>query len=360
MQSTFFLMVIGLTAISFRATAADSGDFVAGLINIATTQDTPLQTRAEAMNTIGKLGAKGLGGKTDFAVKGLTNLLHNLADNPGEAPDFLKFYAIQALGQIGTPARPALPELVAAVGNDLTLNSTICNAVTAITMSDSVATQTSDVSTNAPTVLGYRLDLGNKSSAATRLAAVKGLRDFKQKALPAVADIAGLMTTDSDADVRRLSAEATKDILDTLPNKDTDAKTSDLKTSSDEISDNTAPSNKTAIDKSAISNPAKIEWFGIYINNLKSLLNRVTDVNSEKYDPQERLFATRALAQVAQSPYAFSSAKVVLTDLKGDNDPTVQAAASIGLNQNKQPPQTTGDKSPPNSGESSQPPHKAQ
>jgi hypothetical protein len=288
------------------ARAANQDDFADQLVKTACNEESPAPSRAAALDAIGKLGEKGLGAATARTVASLKTLLPDPDGDPLQA-DFLRLHVVQALENIGAAARDALPGLASVETENLTLKVAIISAVTAVAKTDTEATsQPAADAPTAPTILGLRLDLASKS-APTRLAAIKGLQAQKEKALPVLADVAEKMKSDKegDADVRRLAAEATKDILDTMPD-----------------------------------GPAKDEWTRVYVDNLSNML--------QGNDAQERRICVMALAdlvsQFAKAGKTCPCAMAMLTAMENDKDPCVQAIAKVAMNPPKEPAPTDGQK----------------
>jgi hypothetical protein len=306
MHNLILLPMVILANFWNAAHAASKDDFVMRLIQIASDRSQPAQVQAAALAEISNLGAKGLGTKTADTVAALKTLLTDPRCNLIQA-DFVRLHVAQALASIGPAARDALPAFAllerSGVKSDPTLKAALASAVAAITKAEpETAAQPAAEAPTAPTLDGLRRDLANES-AAVRLAALKKLWDQKEKALPVLGDIADRMKSgkghETDSDVRRLAAEATRDILDTLTN-----------------------------------DAAKDEWTRVYVDNLADMLQTA-------HDTQERLFAVVALAELA-SKFAKAGkicpcATGALRAVEDAENPYVQAIAKAALTPPKQP-----------------------
>ncbi len=151
---------------------------------------TPLWSRVQAAETLGKLGPVAGSG-----VPALAALLEDPARK--KDPPVIDEAIVKALGRIGRPARSAIPALVRASGRSFDLEQAVVEAVDAILLSP--FGDSSDV----PTLLRNLRD----RDVSTRMRAAKMLGDLGPPPRAAAPYLAEALK-DPDRDVRRLALQA--------------------------------------------------------------------------------------------------------------------------------------------------------
>jgi len=247
---------------------AEASNVAAKLLEVATVHSNCLQVRAAAIDDLGQLGANGqLDGKTAQAVvNGLDDLLNS--SGAEYERNYIRYHAVRALSQIGTPARSALPRLAEIVGQDRTLNAAIGDAVAALTSKGKETVPTpspaSPAAPSPPTIEGLAEDLTSKDPVREMQALMEIQREKAPLFLKGVSD---LMNASKDASVRRVAAQVTEELIGLLPNDDP----------------------KTGTYKNQ-------EWMRIYVDNLVTMLQASDGEITHKDD--ERLYAVVKLRDV--------------------------------------------------------------
>lgn len=195
MKRLLALSAVLLAAPSARADEAD--DLLARQL-AAIVRDPRLTSaqRVEAARTLGRLGI--LAGA---AVPELTQQLDRLR---GMEHERLQESVIDALGRIGSPARPALPAVARTAGRSIDIDLAIKRAkeqILASSDSQDVAALTKQLQSRDPSV---------------RLRAVRALRDLGPAAKFALPDLQAALN-DADADVRRAAVNAVQSVTPDAP-----------------------------------------------------------------------------------------------------------------------------------------------
>ncbi len=172
-----------------QANPTDAYDTVVlSLASIANEEDAPLPVRLNAIKSIGMIGTKSL-----YSVNRLKGLLSYAQDAPefwGGHNDYARnAYAQQlvtALGQIGPPAREALPELVSTKGFDPVLIPSVELAMNAILTEKPATTPPSSGTLLTPALATLKTTADNLSNPT------------KTKPEAAVSDIVAAFSSHTD------------------------------------------------------------------------------------------------------------------------------------------------------------------
>ncbi len=198
MRRAGLLLALGLTfAAPAPARAQEPDDLVVRQL-AAVVRDfrLPLPQRVEAARTIGRIGPR--------AGAAVPDLAQQLLRLRGAELEPLQEAVIDALGQIGSPARPALPAIARTAGRSTDIDQAIKRAkVTILASSDS-----QDV--------GALTKQLQSTDASYRLRAVKALGAIGPAARFAVPDLTAALR-DADPDVRRAAVAALQLIVPDAP-----------------------------------------------------------------------------------------------------------------------------------------------
>lgn len=177
------LVLVGLFSLPLAARADETEDALAKKLGgIVRDPRQTLWARVEAANTIGKLGPV-----AGTAVGDLVAVLERLRNTEQEP---LQEAIVEALGQIGGAAKPAIPALTKAAGRSIDIDLALKRARESILL----ASDAQDVE-----LLIRQL---TSRDASTRLRATKALADLGPAARSAVPGLVAILT-DADGDVRR-------------------------------------------------------------------------------------------------------------------------------------------------------------
>lgn len=183
-----FAIITSLMAPSTMCAAEESDEMLARqMAGVVRDFRQPLATRVEAARTLTKLGARAANVAPDLVA--VLDRLRGTEQEP------LQEAVVEALGQMGPAARPALPSLAKAVARTADLDLAI--------------QRTTDAILNAPD--SQEIDLLSQQlrsrDASMRLRAAKALGDIGARARAAIPAITAALN-DTDGDVRRAAITA--------------------------------------------------------------------------------------------------------------------------------------------------------
>jgi HEAT repeat protein len=190
MRHALILAVLLLGAASARADEADDA-LARRMVGVVKDFRQPLAARVEAARTLAKLGAR--------ASSAVTDLVAVLERIMGREQEPLQEALIEALGEMGAAARPALPALAKATHRTADIDLAVRRATEAI------------VAAGDDQQISALVQQLQSRDAGTRLRAAKSLGDLGPAARGAVAGLTGALT-DTDGDVRRAAVTALRAI----------------------------------------------------------------------------------------------------------------------------------------------------
>lgn len=182
------LILVLLLLANAEAPADDNDDRLAReLVGLVRDPQLPTRSRLEAAKTLTKLGPR--------AAVVVPDLMAQLSRLRGTEHELLQETIIDALGQMGSPARKALPTLARTTGRSTDIDQSIKRATKLIL----AASDAEDVE-----VLKRQLE---SQDASLRLRAAKALGALGPVARGAVEGLSAILD-DSDTDVRRATVAA--------------------------------------------------------------------------------------------------------------------------------------------------------
>jgi HEAT repeat protein len=274
----------GADSPSAQSASADQ-QLVLRLFLIASDIQQDVQVRSVAVDQLGTFGA--------LAVPSLKRSLSAPCMRlkaPSEEKTFFVYHVVTALGNIGPPARETIPDLVNARNINRELDGAIDMALAAIQKPATPAAP-AKAPVGEKAIDDLLKDL-KSDDVTVRLVAVKVLSGKIADATTAGQVAASLVPVaqDKDFDVRRLGAQAAKKVLD--------------------IADKKAPD----YDK----------WRQGYIDGLGKMMENKDDAN-------ERIFAARALGDLAPEIDVPKVPRSLIQASKNDPDDDVKSVAANAM-----------------------------
>jgi len=191
-MTRFCVIAAALVALPAAARADEADDRLAKeLAGVVRDPRLRLAQRVEAARTLGKLGMRAAAAVPDLAAQ-ITRLRGNELEPLQEA-------VVDALGRIGSPARPALPTLARAAGRSTDIDLALKRTTDSLLASS----DSQDVGALIRQLLS--------ADSSVRLRAVKALGNLGPAARFATPDLTGALN-DADADVRRSAIAALRSL----------------------------------------------------------------------------------------------------------------------------------------------------
>lgn len=188
MKLRHLLLPIMIALLSNSAKADDRDEtLVRELTAVVKDRLAPTWHRVEAAKTLGKLGSKAGGSVQELSVQ--------LVKLNGELTYPLQEAMVVALGQIGSPSKPAIPTLTRLAGRDDHFDRLVRRSI------DQILAASEDAD------LPMLIRLLKNKDEAQRLRAAKALGRLGSEAKVAVSELV-ISLNDPDADVRRAALKA--------------------------------------------------------------------------------------------------------------------------------------------------------